>query len=90
MIYVQMYLKQEATSPEGKFAVVLASHLITSHHISCQIIGDHCCTLIPQGEGNLTIVVEHLKELSGDLANEHQQENDWSPFGDRFSRYLVL
>jgi hypothetical protein len=45
------------------------------------MIGEHCCTFIPQGEGNLTIVVEHRKELSGDLAKEHQPENDWNPFG---------
>jgi hypothetical protein len=27
------------------------------------------------------MVVEHLKELSGDLTNEHQPDNDWNPFG---------
>jgi hypothetical protein len=35
------------------------------------MIGDHCCTFLPQGEGNFTIVVEHPKELSG----------NWNPFG---------
>ena len=46
-----------------------------------QMIGEHCCTIIPQGEGNLTILVEHLKELSGDLAREHQPDSNWDPFG---------
>ena len=45
----------------------------------CQIIGDHCCTFISQGDENLTIVVEHLKELSSVLEREHQPDTDWNP-----------
>uniref|UniRef100_A0AAZ3P1N7 Envelope glycoprotein n=1 Tax=Oncorhynchus tshawytscha TaxID=74940 RepID=A0AAZ3P1N7_ONCTS len=47
----------------------------------CQIIGDHCCTFIPQGDDNLTIVVEHLKELRGVLEREHQPDINWNPLG---------
>ena len=35
------------------------------------MIGDHCCTFIPQDEGNFTIAVKNLKERSG----------DWNLFG---------
>lgn len=54
------------------------------------MIGDHCCTFIPQGEGNLTMVVEHLKDLSYDLACKHQPDNDWNPFGWVQSLFAVM
>ncbi|KAJ8015994.1 hypothetical protein DPEC_G00002520 [Dallia pectoralis] len=46
----------------------------------CRLVGKHCCTYIPDGDQNLTEVVQHLHSLYKLLTGEHVTGGSWDPF----------
>lgn len=42
------------------------------------MVGEHCCTYIPDGDTNLT--AQHLSTFREKLISEHAQDTDWDPF----------
>lgn len=46
----------------------------------CHLVGEHCCTYIPDGDTNLTEVVQHLSTLRERLVNEHAHDTGLDPF----------
>ena len=44
----------------------------------CELIGDHCCTYIPDTTGNLTAILDKVTEIREHLAVD--KDENWSPW----------
>lgn len=57
-------------------------YLLASQGGLCAIIGDHCCTFIPDGTSNYTHIVNQLQNLKDKLVNDRDKglNWEWNPF----------
>ena len=56
---------------------VVLDYPLASQGGVCKIIGDHCCTFIPDSASNYSAIVNHLNDLQANLQTE---KDEWGRF----------